>query len=347
MNTRLLPSVLKRKAVLVGMLVLIASAILLCVFLFGATGNTRALAEAQVSVTINAEGAESAAVKAKAEILDEDGKAVVEEREFDANTAVDVGELPEGTYSLNVVSAPVLDDGSTYRLPEEAVGFEVAGEDPVEVEATLERISADDMTKEQLEAVAQELDDAGQGEAASAARTKSETAASVAGSAGTVSRPSSSTGTSTTKPSTPSSSSGSSTSNSGSGSSGSSTSGGSSGGSSSSGGTQAHTHTWVPQTEQQWVSNNVWVVDQAAWDEQVTTYEWHEVCSCGYDCTANGVDPADHRKDHGRGWSGSTSTQQVPVTTTVHHDEVGHWEDQGYYQTMTTGYVCSGCGAVQ
>ena len=332
MNTRLLPSVLKRKAVLVGMLVLIASAILLCVFLFGATGNTRALAEAQVSVTINAEGAENAAVKAKAEILDADGKAVVEEREFDANTAVAIGELPEGTYSLNVVSAPVLDDGSTYRLPEEAVGFEVAGEDPVEVEATLERISADDMTKEQLEAVAQELDDAGQGEAASAARTKSETAASVAGSAGTVSRPSSSTGTSATKPSTPSSSSGSSTGNSGSGSSGSSS------GSSSSGGTQAHTHTWVPQTEQQWV------VDQAAWDEPVYTTQELSICNgCGADITA---DPWGHIENAmianpATACSGYHSEYRQVQTGSIHHEETGH------YQTVTTGYVCSGCGAVQ
>lgn len=344
MNMTSVLSASKRNIALIVLLVLVAAAIIACAVLFGIADNSHEPTGARVSVTINAEGAESAAVKAKAEILDEDGKAVVEEREFDANTAVDVGELPEGTYSLNVVSAPVLDDGSTYRLPEEAVGFEVAGEDPVEVEATLERISADDMTKEQLEAVAQELDDAGQGEAASAARTKSETAASVAGSAGTVSRPSSSTGTSTTKPSTPSSSSGSSTGNSGSGSSGSSTSGGSSGGSSSSGGTQAHTHTWVPQTEQQWVSNNVWVVDQAAWDEPVWTDTI--VCSCG-----NTYSTLSEWQSHNTplllaGGGHSYSVQSI-LTGTIHHDEVGHWEDQGYYQTVTTGYVCSGCGAVQ
>lgn len=33
--------------------------------------------------------------------------------------------------------------------------------------------------------------------------------------------------------------------------------------------------------------------------------------------------------------------------TTIHHDEVGHWEDRGRNETVVTGYACSGCGATR
>lgn len=107
----------------------------------------------------------------------------------------------------------------------------------------------------------------------------------------------------------------------------------------------AHTHTWVEQTAQQWVPNNVWVVDQAAWDEVVPGSSYI-LCSCGATFSSNAEWSA-HNKDNllsgGAGHSYSVQT----TTTTIHHDEVGHWEDQGYNQTVVTGYVCSGCGATK
>ena len=43
----------------------------------------------------------------------------------------------------------------------------------------------------------------------------------------------------------------------------------------------------------------------------------------------------------------------VAMSTTVYHDECGHYDDNGnwavdapgYSETYTTGYTCSGCGA--
>lgn len=107
----------------------------------------------------------------------------------------------------------------------------------------------------------------------------------------------------------------------------------------------SHTHTWVEQTTTQWVSNNVWVVDQAAWDEPIYTATW--VCKCGASFGSEGA-VIDHctnmafAGDNNHGYS-----VQEAITGYTHHDEVGHWEDQGYNQTVVTGYKCSGCGATK
>ena len=110
----------------------------------------------------------------------------------------------------------------------------------------------------------------------------------------------------------------------------------------------AHTHTWVAVTSQQWHSNpvSVWIQDSAAWDESKPVYEWVEWCN-----TCNSQVPHSHVKDTmlaGNGHS-VTSKQIQTGTTTVHHDATGHYEtqDQGWYETVTTGYQCSGCGAWQ
>lgn len=292
-----------------------------------AAAQEEAAASAEVGVTVQAEGADGAAVQAKVEVLDSDGAAVVGATAVPANEPVSLGELPEGDYELRVVSAPVLEDGSTYRLPDEPAAFEVEGAEPVEVEVALEPLAAEDMTKEQLEAVAEELEAAGESGAASAAREQAASAPSVEGSADDVkqdaaapSQPSGGSGSGGAQPSGDGSSSG----------------GSSSGGSGSESSQPAHQHDWVPQTEPQWV------VDQAAWDEQVTDYEYHDICTCGFDCTANGVNPGFHTKEHGPGSPYSVQNNvPVPVTSTVHHDEVGHYED------VVTGYKCSGCGAWQ
>lgn len=97
---------------------------------------------------------------------------------------------------------------------------------------------------------------------------------------------------------------------------------------SSQGGTSQpeHVHNWVAQTEQRWVQ------DSAAWDEQVQTGEIIKA-SCG--ATFGSVDEwfAHQTRNH------SCSYTVVPNYSTVHHDATGH------YETVTTGYVCSGCGA--
>lgn len=106
---------------------------------------------------------------------------------------------------------------------------------------------------------------------------------------------------------------------------------------------QSHKHTWVDVTEERWVSNSVWVVDQAAWDEPVWTSVW--ICKCG--ATFNsGADVDRHLKEAAlSGDFNHSYTVSESITDYIHHDEVGHWEDQGHYETVVVGRKCSGCGA--
>lgn len=127
--------------------------------------------------------------------------------------------------------------------------------------------------------------------------------------------------------------------------SGGSSSGGSSSGASSAPSQPAHVHSWVAVTSQQWHSNpvttQVWVQDSPAWDEkQVETHYFCNVCG----------DVGKDRRHWTLGDGHSLSARDV-VVGTIHHDATGHYEshteDQGWYETVTTGYQCSTCGAWQ
>ena len=93
-----------------------------------------------------------------------------------------------------------------------------------------------------------------------------------------------------------------------------------------------HVHNWVAQTEQQWVQ------DSAAWDEPIYSQQVRSICNtCGADITGN---TTAHFKASGRNGCSGYHSETVQVQTgTTHHDATGH------YETVTTGYVCSGCGA--
>ena len=123
-----------------------------------------------------------------------------------------------------------------------------------------------------------------------------------------------------------------------------SSSGGSSSGASSAPSQPAHTHNWVAVTSQQWHSNpvSVWVQDSAAWDEPI--FEWVEWCN-----RCNCQVPHSHVKDTMLAGDGHSVTSKRIQTGTVHHEATGHYEtqDQGWYETITTGYQCSYCGAWQ
>ena len=288
-----------------------------------------------ILLTVEAEGAEAGATKAKVVATGESGDEVVTETEVEANVATEISTLPKGDYELHVTAAPVCEDGSSYKLPEKPVKFSVEGDgEDVKLQVKLEKMAVEDMTKEQLEASAAALEEAGNPSAAQDARAKSESAVSRPGSDGEVKRDP-----------TPAPDSGS-----GNGSSG----GGSNGGSSSDPAPAPtpdpapapHEHSWTPVTSQQWVANNVWVEDSAAWNEPV--YEQSERCicnGCGADIT--GITTA-HFKEAGRGssCSGWHSEYISTQTGTIHHDATGHYEDQGHYETVTTGYSCS-CGATR
>ena len=130
--------------------------------------------------------------------------------------------------------------------------------------------------------------------------------------------------------------------------SGGSSSGGSSSDASSAPSQQAHTHTWVPVTSQQWHSNpvSVWVQDSAAWDEPTYTTVGVTVCWCG-------VENPDSQHLYNHAINGERQNTHVETkriqTGTIHHEATGHYEtqDQGWYETVTTGYQCSYCGAWQ
>ena len=116
----------------------------------------------------------------------------------------------------------------------------------------------------------------------------------------------------------------------------------------------AHQHNYVAQTHvvhHDATGHNEQYVVQAAWDEQVTTYEdyaW-ECCNvCGADIT-NCIN--EHTYQHainyeGGGWHTEYGTR--PVTTTIHHDAVygTRWvqDSAAWDETVVDGYVCS-CGA--
>lgn len=118
----------------------------------------------------------------------------------------------------------------------------------------------------------------------------------------------------------------------------------------------AHQHNYVAQTHvvhHDATGHNEQYVVQAAWDEQVTTYEdyaWSCCNVCGADCTA---DPGEHAYQHaikGEGGGHHTEYGTRPVTTTVHHDAVygTRWvqDSAAWDETVVDGYVCS-CGARQ
>ena len=270
-----------------------------------------------VTVVIKAEGADKALTPAKFEVLDAAGTVVIAEKEAAANTKVEIGNMEAGSYSLRMTAAPVLKDGSTYKLPKEATAFDVAESNtPVTVAVTLEKLDADDMTKEQLEAAAAEVKQSGNEGAAQAISDKATHAQSKPGSDATVSAEP------TPAPSKPSSGGNS------------KPSGGSSGGNSSTEPSKpAHVHNWVEQTEKKWV------VDQEAWvEDKAVGYVKH--CKCGVSFS-EGESTTPHLKEGALAGDLNHSIWTETIYEQVHHDEIGH------YETVVTGYKCSGCGATK
>ena len=110
------------------------------------------------------------------------------------------------------------------------------------------------------------------------------------------------------------------------------------------------------------VTEQVWIVDQEAWDETVEIKERHTVCwGCGeiLDVMSD-EDITSHMRAHAlNGEKGGYGNDYVVVGyDTVHHDEVGHYEErtvteawdekvlvnEAYDETVVVGYRCSICG---
>lgn len=115
-----------------------------------------------------------------------------------------------------------------------------------------------------------------------------------------------------------------------------------------------HTHNWVAQYKTVNVpekGHNEQVLVQAAYDEPTYGYEYHSFCNtCGLDLTANGINDAQHVKQHVlNGEGGSTTQKPVEVQTgTIHHEAVYETryvvDSPATTKQELTGYKCSGCG---
>lgn len=114
------------------------------------------------------------------------------------------------------------------------------------------------------------------------------------------------------------------------------------------------THNWVALYKTVNVpekGHNEQVLVQAAYDEPTYGYEYHSFCNtCGLDLTANGINDAQHVKQHMlNGEGGSTTQKPVEVQTgTIHHEAVYETryvvDSPATTKQELTGYKCSGCG---
>lgn len=115
-----------------------------------------------------------------------------------------------------------------------------------------------------------------------------------------------------------------------------------------------HKHDWVAQYKTVNVpekGHNEQVLVKDAYDEPIYGYEYHSFCNtCGLDLTANGINDAQHVKQHILNDEGGSTTQKpVEVQTgTIHHEAV--YETRYVVDSPATtkqelvGYKCSGCG---
>ena len=115
-----------------------------------------------------------------------------------------------------------------------------------------------------------------------------------------------------------------------------------------------HQHNWVAQYKTVTVpekGHNEQVLVKDAYDEPIYGYEYHSFCNtCGLDLTANGINDAQHVKQHSlNGEGGSTTQKPVEVQTgTIHHEAVYETryvvDSPATTKQELTGYKCSGCG---
>lgn len=115
-----------------------------------------------------------------------------------------------------------------------------------------------------------------------------------------------------------------------------------------------HKHDWVAQYKTVNVpekGHNEQVLVKDAYDEPIYGYEYHSFCNtCGLDLTANGINDAQHVKQHILNDEGGSTTQKpVEVQTgTIHHEAVYETryvvDSPATTKQELTGYKCSGCG---
>lgn len=115
-----------------------------------------------------------------------------------------------------------------------------------------------------------------------------------------------------------------------------------------------HKHDWVAQYKTVNVpekGHNEQVLVKDAYDEPTYGYKYHSFCNtCGLDLTANGINDAQHVKQHILNDEGGSTTQKpVEVQTgTIHHEAVYETryvvDSPATTKQELTGYKCSSCG---
>ena len=124
--------------------------------------------------------------------------------------------------------------------------------------------------------------------------------------------------------------------------------------------THDHIHNWVPITQQITHPEEGYWADElvsGAWTEEIPVYEKRarDICNgCGLDITGFHLQHAEEQLLAGNIACGAYHTEyrQVQVgTNTVYHDAIysKKWivSKPAWVETVTTGYQCSDCGAIQ
>lgn len=286
--------------------------------------------KAQAGITAKAEGWSASSTPVIAHIASDDGKTDV----YHALSANEEGKvaLADGEYELSFIT-PINADGSIYAVPA-PIALTVKGGKAEPVSVELSPIPAGDVTADQMEAALRAIaaavakgdgtlsGDAGKSimekaarNAAASGKVDEDAAKAVEDEAEAVAQAQQAQSSGAAAPA----------------SSGGSPSGGESGGSAAGPATPQHEHSWATRTVD---DGDVWVVDQAAWDEQVVT-GGHIHCTCGMDWY-DSQSYANHQDEALCRYSVVTDYEWV------HHDEVGHYEHMSHTETY-----CTGCGAVQ
>lgn len=295
-----------------------------------AADEDKAPATTKLTLHADLEGWNEKSTPVIAHIVSKDGK-VDTYHAFAANADEEVT-LAAGEYTVTYIS-PINEDGSIYKVTQPSKG---------KTNATFVKVPADQVTQEQLDEILDGIKDAvskgdstlkGDAGSAIAEQAGTNAAANPNADKDRVSQTTEAAKEEAAKPSEDTTGSTSTTTD--------SSAGGSSSGTSAPS-APAHQHNWVAQTDQQWVQ------DSPAWDEPVyTTVKDYKTVTVWYGSDGKKYYSAAAliAADADDGYSTGTEQQEVgshqEQTGTIHHEATGH------YETVTTGYKCSGCGATK
>lgn len=317
----------KKPFVIAGVLALVAIAVIAIAFVSSSAHPATKIGV--VKATVNAEGFNpetstpvSLAVyegDVKDKLVNDDeanDPKPLDEVSCNANEAIEIESLAEeGTYTVAVSAAPILEDGTVYEASEPQV-IELADKD---INLTFD-CKVMDLEEASEEEVAAATEAAAQAAENSGNETATAAVAAAANKAG-VKAPSA--------PSKPASS------NNNSGSSNNNSNSSAPSNSSSAPSQPAHTHNWVAQTKTVHHDAVYKTVHHDAVTESVL------ICDkCG------AVNPSrDHLKNHAINDGGYSTHREERVIKDAYDEQV--LVNGAYDETVTTGYKCSSCGAIK